>query len=257
MTRLDGPRDRGTSRPSPGGIIGESAAAPGFPAQLSEQLRRMFPAGVVVAELRSMVGVEALLPGEIRDSEGFALKRLREFAGGRICARRALAELGHSGVALRRRADRQPEWPDGIVGSITHSNGYCAAAAAPAGIFRAVGLDAERIGVERGLWPQICLPPEIDWLESQPEALRATAATLIFSAKEAFYKCLCGAGGGWLEFHDVAIKFTEPKVAENGTFLAELLRRDGCRDSAERALAGAFRVDGELVMTGLALMAYG
>ena len=112
-------------------------------------------------------------------------------------------------------------------------------------------------GVERGLWPQICLPPEIDWLESQPEALRATAATLIFSAKEAFYKCLCGAGGGWLEFHDVAIKFTEPKVAENGTFLAELLRRDGCRDSAERALAGAFRVDGELVMTGLALMACG
>jgi hypothetical protein len=44
-------------------------------------------------------------------------------------------------------------------------------------------------------------------------------------------------------------------VAENGTFLAELVRRDECRDSAERALAGAFRVDGEFVMTGLALMA--
>lgn len=31
MTRLDGPRDRGTSRPSPGGIIGESQPRPDSP----------------------------------------------------------------------------------------------------------------------------------------------------------------------------------------------------------------------------------
>src|SRR4029077_2872870 len=149
-------------------------------------------------------------------------------------ARRALAELGHGGVALRRGADPRPIWPDGIVGSITHSSGYCAAAAAPSHIFRAIGLDAERVGVERSLWPQICLPAEIDWLESLPEKLRTTAATLIFSAKEAFYKCLCGVGGGWLEFHDVAVRIEGPELAGNGTVLAELLRSDECGVSANR-----------------------
>ena len=255
MTGFDSPLRRGTSYWSPGEIIREPGAMSGFPAQLSEPLGRLFPVGVIVAELWSVVGIEVLRPEEIWDSEGFAPKRRRDFAGGRVCARRALAEFGHDGVALRRGADRRPIWPDGIVGSITHSGGYCAAAAAPARLIRAIGLDAERVGVERGLWPQICLPQEIDWLESLPEQLRMTAATLIFSAKEALYKCLCGVGGGWLEFHDVAIRIAAPKLAENGIFLAELLRSDNRGVSANRAFAGAFRIDSHLVMTGLALTA--
>jgi len=63
MTRLDGPaieechaRARRDHR--------RIRSRARFPAQLSEPLRRMFPAGVVVAELRSVVGVEALLPGK-------------------------------------------------------------------------------------------------------------------------------------------------------------------------------------------------
>jgi 4'-phosphopantetheinyl transferase EntD len=257
MTGHDSRLRRGTSFCAPGDIIPESAAMSGFPVRLSEPLGRLFPVGVIVAELRSVVGVEVLRPEEIRDSEGFAPKRLQEFAGGRVCARRALAELGHDGFSLRRGADRRPIWPDGIVGSITHSSGYCAAAAAPSHIFRAIGLDAERVGVERSLWPQICLPAEIDWLESLPEKLRTTAATLIFSAKEAFYKCLCGVGGGWLEFHDVAVRIEGLELGENGTLLAESLRSDECGVSAMRGLAGAFRIDGDLVMTGLALMVDG
>jgi 4'-phosphopantetheinyl transferase EntD len=257
MTGLDSPLRRGTSFRTFGETVRESAAMSGFPAQLSEPLGRLFPLGVIVAELRPVVGVEVLRPEEIRDSEGFSPKRLREFAGGRVCARRVLAELGHDGFALRRGADRRPIWPDGIVGSITHSSGYCAAAAAPARIFRAIGLDAERVGVERGLWPQICLPAEIEWLESLPAELRTTAATLIFSAKEAFYKCLCGAGGGWLDFHDVAVRIEGPEFAVNGTLLAVLLRSNECGVSANRALAGGFRIDGDLVMTGLALTADG
>jgi len=253
MTGFRSPLRHETSRPTPGETIRDSAIMSGFPAQLSEPLGRLFPLGVIVAELEATVGVEALWPEEIRDSEGFAPKRVREFAGGRVCARRALAELGHEGVALRRGADRRPIWPDGIVGSITHSNGYCAAAAAPARSFRAIGLDAERVGVERGLWPQICLPAEIDWLESLPGQLRTTAATLIFSAKEAFYKCLCGVGSGWLEFHDIAVRIEGTELTENGTLLGELRHSNACGVSTSRALAGGFRIDGDLVMTGWAL----
>jgi 4'-phosphopantetheinyl transferase EntD len=224
-----------------------------LPARLSEPLARLFPVGVVVAELGSVVGAEMLWPEEILDSKGFAPKRVREFAGGRVCARRALAEFGHTAVALRRGGDRRPIWPDGFVGSITHSNGYCAAAAAPACNFRAIGLDAELVGIEGGLWPQICPPREIAWLESLPDRLRMTAATLIFSAKEAFYKCLCGIGGGWLDFHDVTVRIEGPELAENGTLLAELLRSD--EGGAGRVLAGGFRIDGDRVTTGFALTA--
>jgi len=119
-----------------------------------------------------------------------------------------------------------------------------------------VGLDAERIGVERGLWPQICLPPEIDWLESQPERLRRPPPRSSSAPRKPSTNVYVGPRRV-ARVPRVAIKFTEPKVAENGTFLAELLAQGRMPYSAERALAGAFRVDGEFVMTGLALMACG
>src|SRR5258706_16095138 len=39
------------------------------------------------------------------------------------------------------------------------------------------------------LWRSICTPSETAWLGSLPDSERLAAATLIFSAKEAFYKC--------------------------------------------------------------------
>src|SRR5437763_335927 len=65
-------------------------------------------------------------------------KRRAEFATGRVCARQALERLGVAVGPLLPHPDRSPAWPPGIVGSISHTDGYCAVAVAEA--TRALGI---------------------------------------------------------------------------------------------------------------------
>jgi 4'-phosphopantetheinyl transferase EntD len=174
------------------------------PAALSAALAALFPPGVIAAELRGPGEAALLHPEEARSVAKAVPKRVGEFAAGRLCARRALTELGISNFALTMAPDRAPVWPDPIVGSITHTRGFCAAVIAERRRFAALGLDVEVAGdVKRELWPHICVPRELVWLDSLPPDDRAAAATLVFSAKEAFYKCQYPLTGERLSFADV------------------------------------------------------
>jgi 4'-phosphopantetheinyl transferase EntD len=167
----------------------------------------LFPAGVVVADLHGRGDPSVLLPEEAAHVGRAVHKRIEEFAAGRACARRALAEFGVVGYALEVGSARQPCWPDGFVGSITHTAGYCAAAVAPDITVRGLGIDCENLGdVHAGLWPSICTDAEIDWIRSLPDADRGVAAAIIFSAKEAFYKCQYPTTREPLGFHDVRVE---------------------------------------------------
>jgi 4'-phosphopantetheinyl transferase EntD len=150
----------------------------------------LFPDAVVVTELRGAGDPSLLMPVESSYLGRSVPKRAREFAAGRLCARRALAEFGILNFPIEVAADRRPRWPPSVVGSITHTEGFCAAAVAERSALASIGIDSEAANaVKRELWDSICLPEEIDWLEALAEGERAAAATLIFSAKEAFYKC--------------------------------------------------------------------
>src|SRR5439155_18296020 len=78
---------------------------------LSPTLKGLFPRGVVITELRGRCDVSSLHPQELRPASKFAPKRLEEFAAGRACARRALAEFGMVGVPLAMGDDQRPRWP--------------------------------------------------------------------------------------------------------------------------------------------------
>jgi 4'-phosphopantetheinyl transferase EntD len=192
------------------------------PATLSAELSRLFAPGAIVAELRTPGDPQLLLPEEAACLARAVPGRIREFAAGRLCARRALATFGIVDFPVLMAGDRQPLWPPSMVGSITHTAGFCAAVAAdrqhadapgadapgadaPGAV--ALGLDCEVAGdVKRELWPRICAPDELEWVASLPATEQATAATLIFSAKEAFYKCQYPLAGERLDFHDVSVE---------------------------------------------------
>ena len=74
-----------------------------------------------------------LRPEERAYVESAVPRRVREFAAGRQCARLALRELGGPDEAIPVGLSRQPKWPPGIVGSITHTVGYCLAVVAVRG----------------------------------------------------------------------------------------------------------------------------
>jgi 4'-phosphopantetheinyl transferase EntD len=177
------------------------------PAILSSRLRSLFSPGAAAAILREPGDPGLLLPEEAEYLGRAIPERAREFAAGRLCARRALAEFGIVDFPVRVGDDRQPVWPDSLAGSITHTTGFCAAVVAERRRVAALGLDSEVVGdIRAELWPRICLPVEIAWVRSVPAAEQAAAVTLIFSAKEAFYKCQYPLARERLNFHDVSVE---------------------------------------------------
>jgi len=156
----------------------------------------------------------------------------------------------HRDASLREAPDRRPHWPDSIAGSITHTDTYCAAAVARRADLAGVGIDAERLGrVEDALLPRICTEDEQARLATLSPSERALAATLIFSAKEAFYKCHVSAGGGLLGFHDVALDYGADsfRVLPQHPFTKTW--------TGEMPPAGHYKVNGDTILCAVAFPA--
>lgn len=173
-------------------------------------LEALLPAPIVVEHVdpEQLTDPEAELLDVERAAVSRAVdKRRREFAVGRILARRGLASLGHPPVAIVNGGDRAPQWPEGIVGSITHTKGYCAAAVARAAQVRSVAIDAERDDpLSDGASDMIIGDAERAWLATQPEQERGWLSKLVFSAKECVYKLQHPLTKLFLDFDAVTIR---------------------------------------------------
>jgi 4'-phosphopantetheinyl transferase EntD len=217
----------------------------------------LFPEGVAAAELRGPGEPARLKPEEARNVERAVAKRVQEFAAGRQCARHALRELGFADEAIPVQHDRQPAWPAGIVGSITHTAGFCAAVVAERTRFAALGIDTEISGaVKPELWESICVTDEDAWLRALPPDERPAAVTLLFSAKEAFYKCQYPLAGEHLSFNDVVVTVQGWGQGE-GAFRVRAVRSLALfqRAGAEASLRGSYRLHEQFVSAGMCLPA--
>lgn len=174
----------------------------------SMELADLLPESASCRELWGSGDPATLLPAEAACTVGFAQARLCEFAAGRWCAGLALADLGAASAPLLVGSDREPLWPDGFTGSITHTDRYCAAAVSRTGEVLSLGIDAERIvAIERAVWQKLFRPAEIDWLDSLAQLEQLSMACAVFSGKEAYFKCQFPLTRRWLDFHDVELRF--------------------------------------------------
>jgi 4'-phosphopantetheinyl transferase EntD len=196
-------------------------------------LARILAADLFGAEMEDLGQLLILPPAEEALVERAVAKRQREFALGRACARTALEKLGHGDAVIGRAPSGAPLWPDGIVGSITHTKGYAAALVGEASRFSGIGVDAERVGgVTRNLWPRLFDDAELDYLAALDDAAQACAATLIFSAKETSYKAW-GCSG--------PLSFLEIRITPHTNGFAAI--RGG------ENLQGRYAVEGGLMLT--------
>jgi len=149
-------------------------------------------------------------------------RRRLEFTTGRDCARRAMAALGHAKVPLPQGRDRMPIWPGDLVGSITHTDAWTAAAVARRDDgFAAIGIDLEPAeALSPDLWASIFTPEEQTRMAAIRDMTPGLAARLAFSMKEAAFKCQYPISGAMLEFAD----FVVDGDAEAGTFTATYQR---------------------------------
>ena len=225
------------------------------PAILSSALGSLFPAAAVVAELRDPGEISLLLPAEAAYLGRSVPKRAREFAAGRLCARRALAEFGIADFPIEVAADRRPLWPPSIVGSITHTDGFCAAVVAERSSLVSIGIDSEGAeSVKPELWESICVADEIAWLNSLAATQRRAAATLMFSAKEAFYKCQYPLTLQFLGFLDVQVQLPD-WGAQRGIFTIAANRDIEVADHAVFPMCGRYLFHEQFVTAALCLPA--
>lgn len=183
-------------------------------------------------------------------------KRKAEYVAGRLCAMRAMeAQTGQAGMIIATGTKGEPIWPQGWVGSITHTHGFAAAAVADARLVRGLGMDTEQImttKVMENVASRVCRADEAyceDWPLS-PEIY----TTLVFSAKESLFKCLHPLVGKMFWFEDAKIDITDYQA---GLFTATLMTDLTEEFCAAVVLRGRFCLTSGLVHTGISLLSDG
>lgn len=218
----------------------------------------VLPAGVRWAETDPGRDPGALLPDEERALGRVCAGRRSDFAAARSCARRVFSSFGLPPLPVLPDADGAPQWPAGLVGSVTHCVGYAAAAVARSQEFLSVGIDAEPVrALPEGVLAKISDAAERAALArlrgrgksaARPES--AQWECVLFSAKESVYKAWFPLTRAWLGFHDAHVSI-DPAAAE---FVATL--QPGAPPStggAPRCFTGRFAVREGIVRTAVAV----
>ncbi|MFE4801112.1 4'-phosphopantetheinyl transferase [Streptomyces sp. NPDC056708] len=163
----------------------------------------------------------ALYPQEAAAVASARSKRRQEYANVRMCARRAMRELGVPPAPVLSGVRGEPLWPGGIVGNLTHCPGFRAAAMGRSSTFVGLGIDAEpNLPLAEDLLEFISLPQE----RARVHALTQSSPgvcwdRLLFSAKEAVFKI-------WFPLAERELDFAEADIRidpDSGTFSARLL----------------------------------
>ncbi|MFE9655231.1 4'-phosphopantetheinyl transferase [Micromonospora sp. NPDC006431] len=216
-------------------------------------IEALLPPAAVPVEAFSDLPGECPYPGE-EDLVARAVEtRRREFVTARRCAREALARLGYAPAPIRSGPRREPVWPAGVVGSITHCAGYRAAAVGRVTELAGLGIDAE---------PHAPLPDGVGALVTvagEPDLLGRLADAdpgvhwdrLLFSAKESVYKAWYPLTGRWLGFEDAELSVDPAAGAFTARLLVDGRRTDGGPSLTE--LCGRYLVARGLVVTAVAV----
>lgn len=200
--------------------------------------QRLFPNSVILETLDDPSRAEPLTARELQLVSKAVPKRVDEFRAGRHCARHALRKLGIEEFDLLKGPNREPIWPAGVVGSISHCEKYAAAVVASSQAYRSIGIDIERAKpLANGLLKTIGTPDEIRMLSTLPSD--QFWDTLLFSAKEAFYKAWFPVTRTVLEFHDVHVEL----APQEERFVAQLINHQ------HREQFGPIKINGRFLFT--------
>ncbi|MEJ2694395.1 MAG: 4'-phosphopantetheinyl transferase superfamily protein [Candidatus Thiodiazotropha sp.] len=168
-------------------------------------LNRLFPPNVALVIAESWMWQTPVREQEERLIEGAVEKRRREFRAGRHAARAALASLAAPDLPLLRGERREPLWPSGYLGSITHCRDLCIAVCARNGEIVGLGIDVEPLDpLPRGVDRYIHTEQEAAFIADNPGL---HPERLIFSAKESLFKCYYPLVQRYFGFHAVALSF--------------------------------------------------
>lgn len=170
--------------------------------------------------------VDALYPVEVEQIGAAVESRRIDFAAARACAREAMSRLGVTAGPIIRGGRGMPVWPEGVVGTLTHTDGLRAAALARSSSVRSLGLDVEPHGpLPDGVLDAVSLPEEAAWVQAARGGVDSIHwDRILFTAKEATYKAWFPLTRRWLGFGDAHLSLMTTHV-DGDTASGELRSR--------------------------------
>lgn len=216
-------------------------------------LRALVPEAVMSAEAYADPPGLMPLPEEEPLVARSVAKRRNEFVTVRYCARQALGELGVAPVPILKGDKGEPCWPEGVVGSLTHCDGFRGAVVGRSADVRSLGIDAEPHDVlPKGVLDAISLPAERVELSGLPGGLHWDR--ILFCAKEATYKAWFPLTHRWLGFEDAHIRFTPDSTGSAGTFESKILIDPAAESGPPlTVLSGRWSVADGIALTAITL----
>ncbi len=193
---------------------------------IGKRLGALFPIPVVSGVMAVSEHGAGLFPDEKEQAASYGDKRLLEFASTRVLLRGLMKDLGVEAQPILSGKNREPLWPQGLVGSISHSGGVVLAALSESGHHMSLGVDLEmRAGLDPKLFAKILLPEEEALLAGMDETEASRLALLFFSAKEAFYKAQFPLTESFLGFHALQLGLPDSKSNVSFTILDEGVKK--------------------------------
>jgi 4'-phosphopantetheinyl transferase EntD len=183
-----------------------------------QAIEQLFEARVVASVASPAMYEAPMFPEEMASIAKAVPTRRREFAAGRACARAALQRLGVAAVPIPVGKRREPLWPQGYIGSISHYDGLCCAVAAHIDDAASIGVDVDSTEpMASELIHLVCTSEEIARLQTLPAPAASNWGKITFCAKEAVYKCYHPLANRFLGFHDVKLNI-DSESTQGGRF---------------------------------------
>ncbi len=213
-------------------------------------LEPLFPDEVQSVFSESLPANVDLYPEEVRFTAQMVERRLQEFQHGRSCARLALSMLGQPPGPVGRGKHREPLWPAGFIGSISHAGSHAAAAVAATDLFLGIGLDMEFADpIEDSLIASICRPGEIDCVDDGEDI--GYRAKLLFSIKESIYKCVWPLIRQFVDFTEI-----EVRLVDDSDRYEAIAHTAKCDAVPVDRLSGRYRRYGKLILASAYISRY-
>jgi 4'-phosphopantetheinyl transferase EntD len=168
-------------------------------------------------------------------------KRRDEFLLGRAACHSSLKQVGiTSPPPVLKGSFREPIWPKGYIGSITHSSDMAICAVCPESRANGIGVDIESLekDVSQGVFRMICNEEEIKEIRLYREGSQVMFKRF-FSAKEAGFKAFFPHAREYIDYKEAVLSWD----AEQECFHGILLKSAGDKYPA----GSGFRVDSEIV----------
>ncbi|UIA95208.1 4'-phosphopantetheinyl transferase superfamily protein [Erwinia tracheiphila] len=177
-------------------------------------------------------------------------KRCAEYLASRVCTRYALGLLGVKNFILQNDQDRVPVWPEGMVGALSHTDGFISLLVGNSSCGKLHGIDCEHIIQQERVdaLRETIITADENHILQQGGLYGGVALTVAFSIKESLYKALFPHTRQFMDF-----KTAEITACSRDTNLIslQLTRPLSARFPTGRNFTGYFNIQDGRVLTWL------